>query len=104
MKAHASRQQGIATSAISYNVKRPTPLYSHDYVMETALPLGTEDRGQNGAASAEGLSFTSRKQLFSTRGELMLKNLTISELETWCLATGGRLLLQCPLILVTYHV
>ena len=104
IKAHVTRQGGIATSALNYDVIRQTPLYSHDDVLKTALPLGTEERGQNGAASAEGLTFTSRKQLFSTRGELMLKNLTISELETWCLATGGRRLVQCPLNLLACHV
>lgn len=60
----------------------------HAPYAESDATTAAEVRQQPGASASGRLSFESRRQLTDSSGQLMLKNLTIAELEEWCLADG----------------
>ena len=73
-RCHAAVQQDLSSASLDEGVNAATTLAEADPAQDTILPAWHRRRG-----------------LYDFDGRLMLKNLTYSELEQWCLATGGEL-------------
>ncbi|MEW5315536.1 MAG: hypothetical protein WDW38_006957 [Sanguina aurantia] len=67
-------------------------------------PVGLGSGGSRLATSGNGSGYdsngfvipTNRHSLTDTTGKLMLKNLTLPELESWCLSVGGERKARSP--------